>query len=189
RYWMNLTPSDIMWNTSDTGWVKAAWSSVFAPWICGSCVFVHHMPQFKSEVIAKVSLMFYTVIPWVPLLSSSRDSTSHVPRNHPSIWCSLSSRNRCFPSWLGQVLWLECRGQLEEDAGYKDLEITAVLSNIEPKPQFRYGLAALPKALLLCVTFLQIVDEHGAVVPAGEEGTIAVRVQPARPFCLFSEYL
>ena len=61
RYWMNLTPSDIMWNTSDTGWVKAAWSSVFAPWICGSCVFVHNMPQFKSEVIAEVSLIFYTV--------------------------------------------------------------------------------------------------------------------------------
>lgn len=54
RYWMNLTPSDIMWNTSDTGWVKAAWSSVFAPWICGSCVFVHNMPQFKPAVIAEV---------------------------------------------------------------------------------------------------------------------------------------
>ncbi|XP_065540354.1 acyl-coenzyme A synthetase ACSM3, mitochondrial-like isoform X3 [Lathamus discolor] len=53
RYWMNLTPSDIMWNTSDTGWVKSAWSSVFAPWICGSCVFVHNMPQFKPEVIAQ----------------------------------------------------------------------------------------------------------------------------------------
>lgn len=51
---MNLTPSDIMWNTSDTGWVKAAWSSVFAPWICGSCVFVHNMPQFKPAVIAEV---------------------------------------------------------------------------------------------------------------------------------------
>ncbi|KFV56225.1 hypothetical protein N341_07608, partial [Tyto alba] len=53
RYWMNLTPSDIMWNTSDTGWVKSAWSSVFAPWICGSCVFVHNMPQFKPAVIAE----------------------------------------------------------------------------------------------------------------------------------------
>ncbi|POI30162.1 hypothetical protein CIB84_006088, partial [Bambusicola thoracicus] len=52
-HWMNLTPSDIMWNTSDTGWVKAAWSSVFAPWISGSCVFVHNMPQFKPTVIAE----------------------------------------------------------------------------------------------------------------------------------------
>ncbi|XP_063270434.1 acyl-coenzyme A synthetase ACSM4, mitochondrial-like isoform X4 [Prinia subflava] len=87
RYWMNLTPSDIMWNTSDTGWAKSAYGSVFGPWICGSCVFVHNMPVFKPEVTA------------------------------------------------------------------------------------------------------EIVDDQGAVVPAGQEGTIAVRVQPTRPFCLFSEYL
>ncbi|XP_023773447.1 acyl-coenzyme A synthetase ACSM4, mitochondrial-like, partial [Cyanistes caeruleus] len=36
---------------------------------------------------------------------------------------------------------------------------------------------------------VQIVDDHGAVVPAGEEGTIGIRVKPTRPFCLFSEYL
>lgn len=47
----------------------------------------------------------------------------------------------------------------------------------------------LIEAPLLCLSFLQIVDDHGAVVPRGEEGTIAVRVQPTRPFCLFSEYL
>jgi len=58
---MNLTPSDIMWNTSDTGWVKAAWSSVFAPWISGSCVFVHNMPQFKPTVIAEVSITFHAL--------------------------------------------------------------------------------------------------------------------------------
>ncbi|KAK0675149.1 ACSM3 synthetase, partial [Pygoscelis papua] len=62
RYWMNLPSSDVMWNTSDTGWVKSAWSSVFAPWICGSCVFVHNIPQFKSAIIAEVSVTVYTVI-------------------------------------------------------------------------------------------------------------------------------
>ncbi|KAF1663356.1 Acyl-coenzyme A synthetase ACSM3, mitochondrial, partial [Aptenodytes patagonicus] len=62
RYWMNLPSSDVMWNTSDTGWVKSARSSVFAPWICGSCVFVHNMPQFKSAIIAEVSVTVYTVI-------------------------------------------------------------------------------------------------------------------------------
>ncbi|KAF1561450.1 UNVERIFIED_CONTAM: Acyl-coenzyme A synthetase ACSM3, mitochondrial, partial [Eudyptes pachyrhynchus] len=61
RYWMNLPSSDVMWNTSDSGWVKSAWSSVFAPWICGSCVFARNMPQFKSAVIAEVSVTFYTV--------------------------------------------------------------------------------------------------------------------------------
>ncbi|TRZ26787.1 hypothetical protein HGM15179_000398 [Zosterops borbonicus] len=53
RYWLNLTPSDVMWNTSDTGWAKSAYGSVFGPWICGSCVFVHNMPLFKPEVVGE----------------------------------------------------------------------------------------------------------------------------------------
>uniref|UniRef100_A0A8B9F428 medium-chain acyl-CoA ligase n=1 Tax=Amazona collaria TaxID=241587 RepID=A0A8B9F428_9PSIT len=48
-YWMNLTPSDILWNMSDTAWVKAAAGSVFGPWFQGSCVFIHAMPQFDAR--------------------------------------------------------------------------------------------------------------------------------------------
>ncbi|KAL8175463.1 UNVERIFIED_CONTAM: Acyl-coenzyme A synthetase acsm4, mitochondrial [Gekko kuhli] len=49
RYWLDLKPSDILWNMSDTGWVKAAIGSVFAPWLRGSSVFIHHMPQFDPR--------------------------------------------------------------------------------------------------------------------------------------------
>lgn len=41
KYWLDLTPSDLHWNMSDTGWAKSAWSSVFAPWSQGAAVFVH----------------------------------------------------------------------------------------------------------------------------------------------------
>ncbi|KAL7979191.1 hypothetical protein Chor_015215 [Crotalus horridus] len=30
RYWLDLTPSDLIWNTSDTGWAKSAWSSTLS---------------------------------------------------------------------------------------------------------------------------------------------------------------
>ncbi|XP_021267668.1 acyl-coenzyme A synthetase ACSM3, mitochondrial-like isoform X2 [Numida meleagris] len=114
RHWMNLTPSDIMWNTSDTGWVKAAWSSIFAPWISGSCVFVHHMPQFKPTVIAEVTI------------------------------CANMKGMKIKPGSLGKAV-----------------------------PPYD----------------VRIIDDHGAVLPEGEEGNIAIQVQPARPFCMFSEYL
>ncbi|XP_056662530.1 acyl-coenzyme A synthetase ACSM3, mitochondrial isoform X3 [Monodelphis domestica] len=58
RYWLDLTPSDIMWNTSDTGWAKSAWSSVFAPWSQGACVFVHYMPRFEPVAILKTLSRF-----------------------------------------------------------------------------------------------------------------------------------
>ncbi|XP_078009006.1 acyl-coenzyme A synthetase ACSM3, mitochondrial isoform X3 [Phascolarctos cinereus] len=54
RYWLDLTPSDIMWNTSDTGWAKSAWSSVFSPWSLGACVFVSCMPRFEPASVLKV---------------------------------------------------------------------------------------------------------------------------------------
>uniref|UniRef100_A0A671LZW9 medium-chain acyl-CoA ligase n=1 Tax=Sinocyclocheilus anshuiensis TaxID=1608454 RepID=A0A671LZW9_9TELE len=53
RYWLDLTEQDVFWNTSDTGWAKSAWSSVFAPWIQGACVFVHHMPRFDTSTVLK----------------------------------------------------------------------------------------------------------------------------------------
>jgi medium-chain acyl-CoA synthetase len=49
KYWLGLTSKDIMWNMSDTGWAKAYWSSLFAPWSEGATVFVHHTPRFDAK--------------------------------------------------------------------------------------------------------------------------------------------
>ncbi|XP_040314772.1 acyl-coenzyme A synthetase ACSM3, mitochondrial isoform X3 [Herpailurus yagouaroundi] len=51
RFWLDLTPSDVIWNTSDTGWAKSAWSSIFSPWIQGACVFAHYLPRFEPTSI------------------------------------------------------------------------------------------------------------------------------------------
>uniref|UniRef100_A0A803YEK0 medium-chain acyl-CoA ligase n=1 Tax=Meleagris gallopavo TaxID=9103 RepID=A0A803YEK0_MELGA len=59
RYWLNLTSSDIYWNTSDTGWAKAAWS-IFSAWSQGACVFVHKMPQFSPPAVLE-SLSRYPI--------------------------------------------------------------------------------------------------------------------------------
>ncbi|XP_039349198.1 acyl-coenzyme A synthetase ACSM4, mitochondrial-like isoform X2 [Mauremys reevesii] len=36
---------------------------------------------------------------------------------------------------------------------------------------------------------VQVVDDQGDILPRGEEGNIAIRIKPTRPFCLFSQYL
>ena len=43
-----------MWNVSDTGWAKSAYSSFFAPWWQGSCVFVHHTQRFDAKKTLKI---------------------------------------------------------------------------------------------------------------------------------------
>ena len=49
KYWLGLTSNDVLWNMSDTGWAKAYWSSLFAPWSEGATVFVHHTPRFDAK--------------------------------------------------------------------------------------------------------------------------------------------
>jgi acyl-coenzyme A synthetase/AMP-(fatty) acid ligase len=41
-YWPLLTPSDLMWCTTDTGWSKAGTSILFGPWSCGSAVLFYN---------------------------------------------------------------------------------------------------------------------------------------------------
>lgn len=55
-----------MWNMSDNSWVKAAFASLFAPWLLGACVFVHQMPQFDAETLLDVSHGFSSISPVAP---------------------------------------------------------------------------------------------------------------------------
>ncbi|XP_010161429.1 acyl-coenzyme A synthetase ACSM3, mitochondrial [Antrostomus carolinensis] len=182
RYWMNLTPSDIMWNTSDTGWVKSAWSSVFAPWICGSCVFVHNMPQFKPAVIAE-TLSRYPITVFCTAPTAYRMLVQHDLSSY-----KFMSLNHCVSG--GEPLNPEVMAKwkiqtgLDIYEGYGQTETVTICANMK-------GMEIKPGSLGKAVPpyDVQIIDDHGAILPAGEEGNIAVRVQPTRPFCLFSEYL
>jgi medium-chain acyl-CoA synthetase len=46
KYWLDLRPDDVHWNLSDTGWAKAAWSSLFGPWHMGATVFSFYKKDF-----------------------------------------------------------------------------------------------------------------------------------------------
>lgn len=53
RRWIALTESDIFWNTTDTGWVKAAWT-LFSAWSNGACIFVHELSKVDAKTILNV---------------------------------------------------------------------------------------------------------------------------------------
>lgn len=55
KHWLDLTDDAVLWNISDTGWAKSAWSSLYAPWLRGSCVFTQHSSKFDAIQILKVS--------------------------------------------------------------------------------------------------------------------------------------
>ena len=53
-FWMGLRPGDIHLNISSPGWAKHAWSSFFAPWNAGACVFVYNYARFNADELLKV---------------------------------------------------------------------------------------------------------------------------------------
>ncbi|XP_053132834.1 acyl-coenzyme A synthetase ACSM4, mitochondrial-like isoform X2 [Hemicordylus capensis] len=182
RHWMNLTPLDVFWNTSDTGWVKSAWSSVFAPWINGSCVFVHHMPQFEPTVISD-TLARYPITTFCTAPTAYRMLVQH---NLTS--CRFRSLQHCVTG--GEPLNPEVMEQWKIQTGldiyeaYGQTETVTICANVKGmkiKPG-SMGKASPPYDV-------QIVDDQGNICPPGEEGDIAIRIKPKRPFCMFSQYL
>ncbi|XP_076997736.1 acyl-coenzyme A synthetase ACSM3, mitochondrial isoform X2 [Tamandua tetradactyla] len=81
RFWLDLTSSDIMWNTSDTGWAKSTWSSVFSPWTQGTCVFAHYLPRFEPtsilQTLSKFPITVFCSAPTAYRMLVQTDMTSY----------------------------------------------------------------------------------------------------------------
>jgi acetyl-CoA synthetase len=53
-YWVGLREGDIHYNISSPGWAKHAWSSFFAPWNAGACIFVYRSARFSASATLQV---------------------------------------------------------------------------------------------------------------------------------------
>jgi acetyl-CoA synthetase len=53
-YWVGLREGDIHYNISSPGWAKHAWSSFFAPWNAGACIFVYRSTRFSASATLQV---------------------------------------------------------------------------------------------------------------------------------------
>lgn len=181
RRWMGLTGSDIFWNTSDTGWVKAAWS-LFPTWAIGSCVFVHEMPRVDTKVILNTLSRFpitnFCCVPTIFRLLVQEDLTRY---QFQRLRHCLTGGEALNPDVRDK--W-RCQTGLELHEGYGQSETVTVCANARGTKikSGSMGQASPPYDV-------QIVDDEGNVLPPGEEGNIAVRVRPTRPFCFFDCYL
>ena len=53
-YWTGLRAGDVHLNISSPGWGKHAWSSFFAPWNAGACIFIYNYARFKATDLLNV---------------------------------------------------------------------------------------------------------------------------------------
>ncbi len=181
RYWLDLTPEDMHWNISDTGWAKAAWSSYFGPWNCGAALFVHHTDSF-DPVAALDLLQQYPITTFcgTPTIYRMlvRQNLSHY---------RFSTLRHCVSAGeplTAEIvdLWKKATGTIIHN-GYGQTE-TVLLAASFPCMTPRFGSMGKPSPGI----DLNVIDENGDVLPPDTEGEIAIRVKPHRPIGLFKEY-
>lgn len=182
RIWHDLHENDLHLTISDTGWGKSAWGKLFGQWIVGACVFVYDIRgRFHATEI-------------LPLLERYGITTFCCP---PTIYrmliladldkFDLSELRHCCSA--GEPLnpeviraWHEGTGRMIHE-GYGQTETVLCIGTFQ-------GMECKPGSMGRPSPGWQIElhDDDGRVVDIGEEGRIAVKLDP-RPVGLFRGYL
>ncbi|XP_032098760.1 acyl-coenzyme A synthetase ACSM3, mitochondrial [Sapajus apella] len=182
RFWLDLTPSDVMWNTSDTGWAKSAWSSVFSPWIQGACVFAHYLPRFEPtsifQTLSKYPITVFCSAPTAYRMLVQNGMTSYKFKSlKHCVSAGEPITNDVTEQWRNKT-------GLDIYEGYGQTETVLICGNFKGM-KIKPGSMGKPSPAF----DVKIVDGNGNVLPPGQEGDIGIRVLPNRPFGLFTHYV
>lgn len=182
RFWQDLTPDDLHWTLSDTGWAKAAWGKLFGQWRIGATVFLCDLrgkPDFELllRLIAEHGVTTFCAPPTI-----YRSLVLMNLRSHD--WSRLRHCTSAGEPLNPEVmkLWLQSTGLTIYD-GYGQTETVSVLANFRCM-DVRPGSMGKPSPGF----DVHVVDDTGEILGPDKEGHIAVRVRPRRPVGLFREY-
>ena len=182
RYWQDLREGDVHWAVSDMGWAKAAWGKLFGQWQQGAAVVLMNMGKPDADLIldtiTRNGITTFCAPPTLYRLLVQADIGAH----------DLSGLRHCLSA--GEPLnpeiirvWEEGTRGLTVYDGYGQTETVNLVANYRCVP-VRPGSMGKPTPGF----DVQVVDEEGNPVKAGEEGHIAVRVAPERPIGMFGGY-
>ncbi len=182
KYWLDLRPTDLHYNASDTGWAKAAWSSLFGPWVMGAALFVQDArgkfnPKELLQLIAKYPVSTFCAPPTVYRVLVQEDLRQY---QFPALRHCVGAGEPLNPEVI--EAWKESTGITIRD-GYGQTETVLVCGNFPPV-EVRAGSMGKPSPGYT----IGVVDDEGKELPPGKEGDIAVKVVPAPPPGLFNGY-
>jgi len=182
--WLDGKPDDLHWNVSDLGWAKAAWSSLYGPWHMGSCIFAFNSHgKFDAsqtlDVLANFPVTTWCVPPTALRMIVRQDLAR---RSFPHLRHCVTAGEPLNPEVF--KAWKAATG-LELYEGYGQTETIVLVGNFRSlnRPVQPGSMGQVTPGLPVV-----LVDEKLREVPAGQEGEIALRMKPSRPFGLFQEY-
>lgn len=182
--WLCCKPHDVHWNLADTGWAKAAWSSLFGPWHMGACIFSMDARGKFDPAAALRTLARYPITTWCAPPTALRLIVREdlAAFRFPHLRHCVSAGEPLNPEVI--ETWKAATG-LTIYEGYGQTETVVLIANLRER-----GDEVIPGSMGWPTPGFDValLDEDLGAVPDGEEGEIAVRVVPRRPLGLFREY-
>ncbi len=182
RYWLDLNPHDLVWNLSEMGWAKAAWSNFFGPWGNGAAIFVQDARGKFDGPATLATLEQYPITVFCAPPTAYRVMVQEdlKARTFKALRHCVGAGEPLNPEVIDA--WREGTGLTIRD-GYGQTETVLLCGNF-PLEEVRPGSMGKPSPGF----DVAIIDHDGVELPPDKEGDIAVRVQPNRPLGLFKEY-
>ena len=175
-YWVGLREGDIHYNISSPGWAKHAWSSFFAPWNAGACIFVYRSARFSAsatlQVIVDKGVTTLCAPPTVWRLFIQENLAAYKVK----LRALVGAGEPLNPEVISQV---ERAWGLTIRDGYGQTETTAIVGN-SPGQKVKAGSMGRP----LPGFEVALLDAEGN---EAEEGEIALKLNP-RPTSLMAGY-
>ena len=175
-YWVGLREGDIHFNISSPGWAKHAWSSFFAPWNAGACIFIYRTARFSAsatlQIIADKGVTTLCAPPTVWRLFIQEDLAAFKVK----LRAVVGAGEPLNPEVISQV---EKAWGLTIRDGYGQTETTAMVGN-SPGQMVKAGSMGRP----LPGYEVMLLDLEGNET---EEGEIALKLSP-RPLGLMAGY-
>ncbi len=181
RFWHGLTPDDVHWTVSDTGWAKAAWGKLFGQWIVGCTIVMWNIvgkPDFDRmlTLIPELGVTTFCAPPTLYRAFAQMDLASYD-------WSTLRHCTSAGEPLNPEVIetWRSATGTTPYD-GYGQTETVCLVANYPSEP-VKPGSMGLPAPGM----HVDVVDDDGNVCADDVEGNICVRTEP-RPIGLFDGY-
>lgn len=183
--WLDLKKEDVFWNLSDTGWAKAAWSSLYGPWHMGACVFaVDARGKFDPFAVLRI-LQKYPITVWcaapTALRLMVREDLSKW--SFPKLRHCVSAGEPLNPEVL--EIWKKGTG-LDIYEGYGQTETVVLAGNFRS-----HHCSIRPGSMGKCTPGFELAAldlNTMQKLPPGQEGELAIRVDSERPLGLLREY-
>jgi acetyl-CoA synthetase len=181
RFWHDVRSNDLHFTVSDTGWAKSAWGKLLGQWVEGAAVFVYdYRNKFNATellpIIEKYGITTFCAPPTIYRMLIMADLRKY----------DFSELRHCVSA--GELInpevikaWKDATG-LEIYEGYGQTETVLCIGTF-PSIEPRYGSMGKPTP----GWYIELHDEDGKQVKPGEEGSIAIRIDP-RPVGFFMEY-